>query len=194
MRNLDEIHAAEAAFELAKPERPCTRCGVPLHTVVNEKTDLFEPADASGSSTGRDPDLAHWFDPAANPLGATSPYDALRRMAELMDAGHKAVPPGTDSPRACLTPLFWDVARAYSSLKVRLDMGMSFHVHTEASGWDHDAPRPPCRPDLPYHCGWPAWLRPSGWYCRRCDLVLDDATAVFPGRAVRKGEAADNRS
>lgn len=123
-------------------------------------------------------------DPAANPLGATSPYDALNKMAGLMEDAHMAVGKNTYGigKKACLTPLFWAVAQEYSMLKVRMDTGMSFHVHHEAGGSVSAAPFPPCPPDLPHHCGRPAWLRPSGWHCRECALVLDDATAEFPGR------------
>lgn len=176
--SLASLHAAAMAALLTADPKPCWLCGAPLHTVPNPATDLFEPVDHAGSPTGTDADLAHLFDPAANPLHATSPYDALNKMAALMTdpAADKAVRAG----KAEHTALHWRVAQEYSMLRVRLDTGMSFHVHREPAGWDParaaeriGRPRPA---DLPYHCGWPAWLRPSGWHCRQCRIVLTDET------------------
>jgi hypothetical protein len=59
-------------------------------------------------------------------------------------------------------------AGEYSALKVRLETGGTDHVHwTDASDDPplHSGPVPGC-------CGWPAWLRPSGWQCRRCKRRL----------------------
>jgi hypothetical protein len=178
--SLAQLHAAAVARVLSAPDIPCRWCGAALHTVADEVTDLWAAVDADGSCTGVDADVAHLYDPAANPLGAVNPWDALRLMAELMNAAdHKAVMAG----KACHTPLYWRVAAEYSALMVRLDMGLPFHVHSPMAR--HELPsaaelaarrgyRPP---DLPYHCGWPAWLRPSGWHCRQCKLVLTDETA-----------------
>jgi hypothetical protein len=53
-----------------------------------------------------------------------------------------------------------------SALKVRLDFGGTFHQHYPAS-----LPSP-YEGTVPHCCGWPGWLRPSGWQCRRCGAVL----------------------
>jgi len=180
--SLAQLHAAAVARVLSAPDRPCRHCGAMLHNVADEVTDLWATVDAEGSCTGVDPDVAHLYDPDANPLGAVNPWDALRLLAELMDATtHKAVMAG----KACHTPLHWRVAAEYSALMVRLDMGLPFHQHSMTSDWDAGEaarhigePRPA---DLPYHCGWPAWLRPSGWHCRECKLVLTDETAELAG-------------
>jgi hypothetical protein len=178
---LAELHSAAVDQVLQAAPGPCALCGVPLHAVADLRTDLFEVADAAGSKTGRDPDLAHLYDPAANPLGATSPYDALNKMAALMDTAHRAVQHG----RAEYTPLHWRIAGEYSMLRVRLSMGLSFHVHRVVASSDParlpGLPRPADLP--PWHCGWPAWLRPSGWHCRQCRIVLDDQIAELPEAA-----------
>lgn len=176
MTTLAQLHAAAVAKVLSAADVPCRWCGTVLHTVADPATDLWAEVDADGSCTGVDADVAHLYDPEANPLGAVNPWDALKRMAELMDAtNHKAVMAG----KACHTPLHWRVAAEYSALMVRLDMGLPFHQHqpltrSEVSTVDTSEGRPA---DLPYHCGWPAWLRPSGWHCRECKLVLTDETA-----------------
>ena len=57
----------------------------------------------------------------------------------------------------------------YSALKVRLDTGCGYeHQHqADASG------EPPLCPDpVPECCDYPAWLCPSGWWCRRCSRRL----------------------
>ena len=58
-------------------------------------------------------------------------------------------------------------AGEYGALKVRLETGYE-HVHqAPAEGQPplYDGPVPEC-------CGWHAWLRPSGWQCRRCKARL----------------------
>ena len=56
----------------------------------------------------------------------------------------------------------------YSVLKARMDFGGMHHVHQPASpGPVHDGPVPWC-------CGSPGWLRPSGWQCSRCGISLDE--------------------
>jgi hypothetical protein len=140
----------------------CIHCGQAVTMVADEKLDEWRWAGADGKTTGRDSDLAHLYDPARNPLGATSAYDALSRMAAMMDAASQAA----KNPRkASLTPLYWRVAREYSALSVRLDMSLSFHQHM---AWTEPWTGPPA----PYHCGSPGWLRPSGWHCRECRMVL----------------------
>jgi hypothetical protein len=176
---IDVLHAAAALRVVSQAPRPCSLCGVLLRSAVLPD-DTFGPVDASGSQTGTDNDVAHLFDPAANWLGATSPYDYLVRLDAAL----------TEALRVKRTETTWlydRTIREYSALKVRLDMGMSFHCHQMPSDWDPAAwaaayaagIRPPCPPDLPHHCGRPAHLRPSGWYCRGCKALLTDETAKF---------------
>jgi hypothetical protein len=162
-----DLHAAAVARALAEPPRPCLRCDAELHTVALPD-DTFGVADAAGSVVGTDPALLHFYDPERNPYGAASPYDALRRMAALMEEARQV-------RHAGLTWVYWNTARGYSMLKGRLDDGLPFHEHKVLSKWDWTAdPRPPS-PDVPEHCGMPAWLRPSAWYCRVCKARLTDA-------------------
>jgi hypothetical protein len=53
--------------------------------------------------------------------------------------------------------------REYAALSIRLTTGYH-HEHYPADL----AGLPPHEGPVPEHCGWPAWLRPSGWQCRRC--------------------------
>lgn len=63
----------------------------------------------------------------------------------------------------------WAAAREYGALKVRLDAGCGYeHAHwTDGAGEPHLHPGP-----VPECCDYPAWLRPSGWQCRRCKRRL----------------------
>lgn len=175
MSTLAELHADGVVRVLAAELGPCVHCGAVLHQVADERTDLWEQADEAGSRTGTDPDVAHLCDPELNVYGASDPYDALKRMAGLMsDAYFAALRKG----RACETLFARRVSLEYSALNVRMSMGMSFHQHRAHTHWDPPRTDPqPRQPDLPYHCGRPAWLRPSGWHCRECKLVLTDETA-----------------
>jgi hypothetical protein len=151
----------EASWELARPPVPCWLCGDLLHLIADEGTDEFEYEDEAGHRTGTDSDLRHL-------VAAYGSADArLALLRDRMDAAMKACggPRGT---RASLTPLYWAAAREYSALKVRLDSGGTFHQHIPEPYSD---PRPNPFP-LPYHCGWPMRLRPSGWQCRRCPSWL----------------------
>lgn len=170
------LHAAGVARVLAADLLPCMHCGAMLHQVADARTDLWEWEDEAGSRTGTDPDVAHLCDPAANPLGASNPYDALAKMAGLMSDAYFAA---LRSGKACETPFARRVTLDYSALKVRMDFGMSFHQHRAVTRWDPPGPEGAGRPrytGLFYHCGWPAWLRPSGWYCRECKVQLRDGT------------------
>jgi len=80
-------------------------------------------------------------------------------MAAMMDNARSA-------RKASLTPLYWRVAGEYSMLKVRLETSATFHQHQASSG-----PWPASQP-VPEPCGWPGWLRPSGWQCRQCGAAL----------------------
>ena len=132
----------------------CRLCGAELHCKADLILDEYVWVGTDERTVGTDADLAQLYDPASNPLGACNPYDALKRMAGVMDRAQ-------DARKACLTPLFWQVAREYSALKVRLETGMSFHVHRPDKTPEYDG-------IPPYHCAWPMWLRPSGWHCRQC--------------------------
>jgi hypothetical protein len=158
MTTVTEMHAAWTEAILSRPARPCALCGVPLVTAARPD-DTFGPAGPDGRAHGFDRDVAHLADPAANWLGASSAYEYLARLdAALAEATRVK---GTHT-----TWLYERTIREYSALKVRLDLGMSFHYHRLAA--EADALRLP----LPWHCGRPAHLRPSGWRCRECGEAL----------------------
>jgi hypothetical protein len=61
--------------------------------------------------------------------------------------------------------------------------GQPFHEHYPAG-----SPPSPLRYQgtRPEHCGWPAWLRPSGWHCRQCRQFLGPARVeIVPGGGPR---------
>lgn len=98
-------------------------------------------------------DLWTWHDSAGSPTGRDAdlrhlpdPYQALNDLAARDD---------------------YQAACDYALLKVRLDIGLSFHMHDVRSD---DLPGFPGV--VPYHCDGPMWLRPSGWQCRTCDEWL----------------------
>ena len=168
------MHVARIA---ARPERPCTLCGAPLRTVARPD-DTFGPVDTLGSPNGPDTDMVALFAPEANWLGSVSPYDHLARLAALLDEA-------TAGKRTETTWLYARSIREYVALKVRLDVGMSFHYHQLPSDWDAArfaetyVPGPqPRAADLPYHCDRPAYLRPSGWQCRECRVMLPELASV----------------
>ncbi|HUY51697.1 MAG TPA: hypothetical protein VMV92_39350 [Streptosporangiaceae bacterium] len=122
----------------------CRLCGVALHRAADPVTDTYVWADADGHQTGADPDVAHLRpDPSAY----------LAALGERIRSAPKGSPD-------------WAAGREYSALKVRLDVGGTCHVH-----WP-DGNGPPHAGPLPWCCGWPGWLRPSGWQCRRCGAAL----------------------
>lgn len=148
-------HVRTRGTERAAVKVTCRLCEEPLHEIADLKQDEFIYVGKDNRQTGRDRDVAHLFDPSRNPFGATDPYDALNKMADLTGQAMSA-------KKVCLTPLYWCVAREYSILMVRLGMGMSFHVHQPDT-------TPVYTGEVPCHCGWPMWLRPSGWQCRKCE-------------------------
>jgi hypothetical protein len=175
---LAELHASAVAALRSRDVGPCAECGTPMalaegteHGISSPK-DIFTEVAADGSTYGPAADLVFLFDPAANWLGASGPYAYLARLAELCNEA-------TSAKRCETTWLYDRTIREYVSLKVRLDMGSIYHHHVSArQPWSHD---PACEVTgdraCAYHCGWPAWLRPSGWYCRGCGELLTDATA-----------------
>jgi hypothetical protein len=178
---LAELHAAAVADVLACPVKPCAECGTPMtHGQGTEHgRDVFTEVAADGTAYGPASDLAHLFDPAANWLGADNPYAYLARLGDLQTEAHAACKGRIGGgPRAELTGLFWRVAREYTALMVRLDTGSVYHSHmSDREPWVYS---PSCEPRgvlMPYHCGAPAHLRPSGWYCRGCKALLTDDTA-----------------
>jgi hypothetical protein len=123
-------------------------CPAVLHRVAIPELDEWGCADDAGSRFGDDPDLAHC---------GPDPWAYLNELGErcIRGEGKKAV-------------LDLAAAREYSALKVRLETGGTFHQHYPKPGaepaWDG--------PPVPEHCGWPGWLRPSGWQCRQCGAAL----------------------
>jgi hypothetical protein len=174
---ISELHAQEVAELRALPVRPCEACGTAMvrgegtEGGINGPKDVFTEVAADGTAYGPAPDLVHLFDPSANWLGLDNPYAYLARLGELCDGA-------TSAKRAETTWLYERTIREYVALKVRLDTGSIYHSHRAArEPWVHDPDRGPLGKVLPYHCSAPAWLRPSGWYCRECCALLTDESA-----------------
>jgi hypothetical protein len=139
----------------------CLLCPAVLHREADTTLDEWMWADETGHRFGTDADLAHV---RPSPAGLAAGYQDCPdgRWAELRDqlaaaqrhTRRKGVEP---------TWLYWASAREYSALKVRLEIGGTFHEHHPATAslppWDGPPP-PEC-------CGWPMRLRPSGWHCRQ---------------------------
>ena len=127
----------------------CRFCKAPLHRAADLVTDEFVWVDEHGHQTGDDPDVADL---------KPDPYACLAALGERCVTGKDRK-----------TALDLAAAREYSALKVRLETGGSFHVHQpDSPGPVHDGP-------VPEHCGWPGWLRPSGWQCRQCGASLAES-------------------
>ncbi len=139
---------------------PCWLCGDACHMVADTRLDEWAWADDSGSKSGKDLDLRALYANGGNP------YARLAALDDVLQAAMKAIG-GPHGKKGSLTPLYWARVREYSALKVRLEFGGTFHIHhvrtDSVSPW---------RGELPYCCGSPAWLRPSGWHCRECRAVL----------------------
>jgi hypothetical protein len=172
------LHAEAVAYLSARPVPPCAECGTPMTRAegtergINGPKDIFTEVAVDGTTYGPAVDLAPLFDPAANWLGADNPYAYLARLGELCGEA-------TSAKRASTTWLYERTIREYVSLKVRLDTGGYHHAHTPATEpWVYDPDRVPVgERECVYHCGRPAWLRPSGWYCRECSDLLTDGNA-----------------
>lgn len=142
---------------------PCWLCGDLLHQVANERTDEFTWAGEDGSTAGTDSDLRPleqfggayaylaWLDAEMDRLHALS----RKRKGEYV----------WPDERTRIT--YHDRGREYTALKVRLDMKGTFHIHHVRAD-DTPAYRGPAV----QHCDYPAWLRPSGWWCRKCGQQL----------------------
>jgi hypothetical protein len=158
---LDDVTQA-AIRAVASQTGTCRLCGDPVRQVPSG--DEWAWAGPDGRTLGTDRDLRSLPGWPAKP--DPDPYAHLTWLAGRMDAAMKACggPRGT---RASLTPLYWAAAREYSSLKVRLEMSLTFHQHTVTAQRDCPAGGNVRRP-LPYHCAWPMRLTPSGWACRQC--------------------------
>lgn len=175
MSTLAELHAEAVAHLAARPVPPCAECGTPMTHGQGidglSRRDVFTEVAADGTVYGPASDLAHLFDPAANWLGADSPYAYLARLGDLCSEA-------TSVKRRETTWLYERTIREYVSLKVRLDTGGCYHTHApEREPWTCN---PSCEPRgvvMPHHCGMPAHLRPSGWYCRGCGILLTDDSA-----------------
>lgn len=130
----------------------CRLCGDLLHRVADTSADVWAWADEDGSQSGLDADLRR--------LPGGDPYTRLSVLASAMDAAMKAAG-GPRGRKASLTSLYWATAREYSALKVRADSG-THHVHQVCA-----SDLAPYAGEVPRCCGWPGWLRPSGWQCRQ---------------------------
>ena len=132
---------------MPEPVITCRHCPAELHLAADTQQDEWVWHDVHGRMTGSDPGL-----PA-------DPYGYIADLGEAIMAAHKAHRPG----KAEFTGVFWAAGREYSMLKVRLETGGTWHTHSprEHGPALHQGP-------VPEHCGWPMWLRPSGWQCRQC--------------------------
>jgi hypothetical protein len=148
------ITATAAIIVLAADQVTCWLCGDLLHLAISEAADEFVWVGQDGHQMGVDSDMRQ--------LPGADPYARLAFLSRELDRAHAA-------RRASFTWLYHAYVREYSALKVRMDFGGTHHVHQSSSHpqvWDG----PP-----PEHCGWPAWLRPSGWHCRQCGELLEEA-------------------
>lgn len=127
----------------------CRFCPAQLHQAANERLDEWVWLDEAGSPVGDDPDLP------------PDPYGHLADLAGMCERAHRQSRRGAEP-----TWLYHAAVREYSSLKVRLEFGGTFHTHRPLH-----LP-PPYPGPVPEHCGWPAWLRPSGWQCRQCHIKI----------------------
>jgi hypothetical protein len=135
---------------------PCWLCGDLLHQVADLVADEFTWADKDGNRYGTDLDLRC--------LPGADPYARLKFLADAIMSRAPA--------RSERTWLWHAYGCEYSALKVRVETGGTFHVHRVRA-----SERPGLRsPEAPRHCGWPAWLRPSGWHCRECRIILGQET------------------
>jgi hypothetical protein len=130
----------------------CRHCLAVLHRVAIPELDEWGWAGEDGQRSGTDPDVAHL---------QPDPHAYLAALGGRCIAG-KGKDRRTDL-RA---------AGEYSMLKVRLEMGGTFHEHYPREQLAYDGP------PAPEHCGWPGWLRPSGWQCRQCGAALALERAV----------------
>jgi hypothetical protein len=133
----------------------CWLCGDELHQVADHRLDDFVWVDATGMRYGDDADLRHL------PGGPDARLVWLRNQMNRATNAQRG-------KRAEHTWLYWARAREYTALLVRLNSG-TWHTHqvraSELPPWDG--------PPVPEHCGWPMWLRPSGWHCRQgCGTIL----------------------
>ena len=142
---------------------PCWLCGDLLHRVADKRADEFTWADEAGSTAGTDSDLRRLEEHG----GA---YARLAWLAEEMERLHKLSRKRVDGyhwPDEQMRTAYHARGREYSALKVRLEMGGTFHIHQVRA-----SDTPPYRGPAVQHCDYPAWLRPSGWWCRKCGQQL----------------------
>ena len=144
---------------------PCGSCGDLLHQIADERADEFAWAGEDGSRTGTDSDLrqleAHG--------GA---YARLAWLGDEMDRLHKLSRKRKGEyvwPDERMRAEYHARGREYSALKVRLEFG-TFHIHRA-----RESDVPPYQGPPVSHCDYPAWLRPSGWRCRRCGKSLNSS-------------------
>jgi hypothetical protein len=124
----------------------CRHCPALLHRVAIPELDEWGWADEQGSRFGQDPDVA---------MLKPDPY------AYLAALGGRCV---TGKGKGRLVD--HQAAAEYTMLKVRLEMSGTLHEHYPREQPAYEGP------PAPEHCGWPAWLRPSGWQCRQCGAAL----------------------
>lgn len=151
--------ALEAAWQVpaawldTTAETACALCPALLHRAPVPGADEWGWADRDGRACGDDPDVAHLL---------PDPY------AYLAALGERAMALMTGPKRQRDLAAATVVMGEYSALKVRLDLGGTFHQHHPGAG------RAPfyAGPAVPECCGWPALLRPSGFTCRQCGTRL----------------------
>jgi len=138
---------------------PCWLCGDAMHMVADTRFDEFTWADDGGSKTGIASDLRQLEEHG----GAYAYLAWLSGELERLSGLSRKRKDGYHWPDERTEAEYFARGREYSALKVRLEMGGTFHVHQVMAS---DIP-PYCGPDVRC-CEYPAWLRPSGWQCRQC--------------------------
>lgn len=122
----------------------CRLCGDTLYRAA-VMWDEWGYVDGRGNRLGTDSDLRHLPDGA---------YARLSELAERCTTSAGKSDMSVEGERAI---------REYGRLKTRMEFGSSFHTHR---AMEH-LRVPNCGQEpVPYGCGMPAYLRPSGWQCR----------------------------
>jgi hypothetical protein len=148
---------------ISPAEHPCYVCGDLVHMVAAENNEWMW-AGRDEKITGLMPIFRHLD---------VHPYERLKQLGDEITAFFKL-------PKGKQTPELWAAQNRafaeYNPLKVRLDMGGTFHTHT-VIGSTLPVEVADARKAIE-HCDYPAYRRPLGWECRVCGKDMGDDEAV----------------